>query len=71
MIGLSDIIGLLCLQMMQEDAGKGVKVLAAVDQSYSSLRILVSPDTAQLLSEKVEGERTRLVPSRHQDNSVK
>ncbi|XP_046877069.1 nesprin-2-like isoform X4 [Hypomesus transpacificus] len=47
------------LQMIQEDAGKGVKVLAAVDQSYSSLRILVSPDTAQLLSEKVEGERTR------------
>ena len=47
-------------QRLQEDAGKGGSLCAAVDQSYQALEGKVNDVTARLLKERIEGEHRRL-----------
>ncbi|XP_071395747.1 LOW QUALITY PROTEIN: nesprin-2-like [Centroberyx affinis] len=47
------------LQQLQEEAGSGEELWAAVDKSYQSLGKTVHHGAAQLLTDQVEGERKR------------
>ncbi|KAK6295335.1 hypothetical protein J4Q44_G00345610 [Coregonus suidteri] len=47
------------LQCLQVEAGMGAEMWAALDQSYAGLRDAVSPGAAQLLTERLEEERTQ------------
>ncbi|KAJ3606458.1 hypothetical protein NHX12_025979 [Muraenolepis orangiensis] len=47
------------LQQLQEDAGKGADLCAAVDQSFQSLEGNVNDVTAKLLRERMDGEQRR------------
>ncbi|XP_014000581.2 nesprin-2a isoform X3 [Salmo salar] len=47
------------LQCLQEEAGMGAEIWTALDQSYAGLSDAISPGAAQLLTERLEEERTQ------------